>query len=123
MPEIIVLKYDKVLKLKEVLVSPFSTARHPPTGHRAIHGKYATRKPRFKVLLEPLSKLRAALALDKELDQTYTNRSATFFSGINQSGDVGRRLFSAAYAEQRAMYGIHGRNPQGLRTSSIQHVL
>jgi hypothetical protein len=26
-PEIIVLKYDKVLKLKEALVSPFSTAR------------------------------------------------------------------------------------------------
>jgi hypothetical protein len=34
----------------------------------AVHGKYATRKPRFKVLLEPFSKLRAALALDKELD-------------------------------------------------------
>ena len=42
--------------------------RCPATGHLTIHWKYATRKPHFQVLLEPLFKLDAALALGKQLD-------------------------------------------------------
>ena len=42
--------------------------RCPATGHLAIHWKYATGKPRFQVLVEPLFKLDAALTLGKQLN-------------------------------------------------------
>jgi hypothetical protein len=49
-------------------ISASSATSARSDAHRPIHGNYATRKPHFQVLLEPLPELRAALALDKELD-------------------------------------------------------